>query len=603
MTPREAESGAGQEAEPVTGVELAARLQGLETQMQKLEARLAALEERPAKAMAAPVRPKDVAAGRAPAPLLAAGKAPAKAPEATVAEPSTAFGALSLAGLVFLALGGAFFFRAMTDSGQLPRAAGVAIGLAYALLWLAAAARAKRTVVAMVLTVAVSVIVFPLLWEATLKLKVLPPGGAALALLLSGSALMAVAWRRSLQAVAWAVTGLSIAMGAGLMFATGAFEAFSGAFIASGAGILWLTDGGRWQALRWPTSMAADWSAVVMTVLVTFPGDAPKDGATPSIPLMLALDMALVAVYLASVSARILRRRQPVDLFEGLQSTAAVVVGFGGAVLAAQNTGIGMGYIGATAMGAAAASYGSAWSYHERAPEERTNSLFFTSLALACSLAAGFLLIRGPWLGVVFSGLGLGAALLGIHLRRDVLISHGAIFLLAAGFASGLLKGFAGPMAPSFRSLGLPALLAFAALAAAFAYDRAKRDPAGMPWLQRIPATVLGTLLAMGIGEILLAAMSPLLGQTAQDPGSLTALRTGLLAMLSVALALASRSLARLGLDGLVRPLLAVAGLQLLLQAFPNGRPFTLFLAFSCFGAALALAPRWLKTRLEAPAD
>src|ERR1039457_2372039 len=44
-------------------------------------------------------------------------------------------------GKMFLAVAGAYILRALTDWGTLPTAAGVAIGLIYAVLWLLVAAR------------------------------------------------------------------------------------------------------------------------------------------------------------------------------------------------------------------------------------------------------------------------------------------------------------------------------------------------------------------------------------------------------------------------------------------------------------------------------
>jgi len=43
---------------------------------------------------------------------------------------------LSLVGRLFIVLGGAYMLRAMTDAGTIPPAAGVALGLAYGLVWL-----------------------------------------------------------------------------------------------------------------------------------------------------------------------------------------------------------------------------------------------------------------------------------------------------------------------------------------------------------------------------------------------------------------------------------------------------------------------------------
>src|SRR5437899_1749386 len=126
MTASEAGPGA-QAPQPVGDLE--ARLLRLEAHLEKLESRLTGLEG---------VRP----AARAVDRPLAKSAAPHPKPSA-VAEPSSArdetsqgLGALGLTGLAFLAFGGAFFLRAMTDSGQLSRGVGVGAGMAYALLWL-----------------------------------------------------------------------------------------------------------------------------------------------------------------------------------------------------------------------------------------------------------------------------------------------------------------------------------------------------------------------------------------------------------------------------------------------------------------------------------
>jgi hypothetical protein len=51
----------------------------------------------------------------------------------------------------------------------------------------------------------------------------------------------------------------------------------------------------------------------------------------------------------------------------------------------------------------------------------------------------------------------------------------------------------------------------------------------------------------------------------------------------------------------LVKPVLVLTGLKFLVEDLPKGRPLTLFLAFTLFGAALLLAPRMMKDRTAAP--
>ena len=70
---------------------------------------------------------------------------------------------------------------------------------------------------------------------------------------------------------------------------------------------------------------------------------------------------------------------------------------------------------------------------------------------------------------------------------------------------------------------------------------------------------------------------------------------TFVLAALVLLLALASRRRAWPELAWLVYPLVTLAGLKLLLQDLPVGRPFTLVLSLSLYGVVLLLAPRLLK--------
>jgi len=51
----------------------------------------------------------------------------------------------------------------------------------------------------------------------------------------------------------------------------------------------------------------------------------------------------------------------------------------------------------------------------------------------------------------------------------------------------------------------------------------------------------------------------------------------------------------------LAYPLLAVAGLKILLEDLPRSRPATLFMSFAFYGAALILVPRLRSRRKAAP--
>src|SRR5664280_2914712 len=152
-----------------SGLELAKQVAALAESLRSVEARVAALE-----GAAAPKSPRPV-----PVP-------PAEPVPATSAAPESPLSSYAaLAGKCLFVLAGAFLVRALTDSGTLPRGAGVALGLAYAMTWLVVADRTGRNGSAAAATAATAwgvtalVIACPLVWEASKRFNVVPPAGAA----------------------------------------------------------------------------------------------------------------------------------------------------------------------------------------------------------------------------------------------------------------------------------------------------------------------------------------------------------------------------------------------------------------------------------------
>jgi hypothetical protein len=84
--------------------------------------------------------------------------------------------------------------------------------------------------------------------------------------------------------------------------------------------------------------------------------------------------------------------------------------------------------------------------------------------------------------------------------------------------------------------------------------------------------------------------------RAAADAGLAAVLRTGILTVLALVLALAARRWAWPELAWLVYPLVALGGGKLLLQDMRVGRPATLVLSLAIYGALLLLAPRLLRT-------
>jgi hypothetical protein len=83
------------------------------------------------------------------------------------------------------------------------------------------------------------------------------------------------------------------------------------------------------------------------------------------------------------------------------------------------------------------------------------------------------------------------------------------------------------------------------------------------------------------------------------DPGVLATVRTGVLAMATLVVAWIGRHARFREWGWLVYPLLIGTGLKMVAQDFTTSRPATLFIAMALYGAALIVAPRVRRGRVQ----
>jgi hypothetical protein len=202
----------------------------------------------------------------------------------------------------------------------------------------------------------------------------------------------------------------------------------------------------------------------------------------------------------------------------------------------------------------------------------------------------------GPALPFALGGLGLFAALFGRRFGRMTLRVHSALYLLAGALETGLLvacaRALAGREAGSLPALAWAPAVAAAAGWVVLATDRSVPRSG----TARAPQLLLAALLVFALGRALQEGLwAGLGGQFVGDAGVAAVLRTGVLAVLVLGLALAARRGPWPELGWLVYPLVALGGVKLLLQDLREGRPATLVLSLAVYGAVLVLAPRLLK--------
>ena len=174
--------------------------------------------------------------------------------------------------------------------------------------------------------------------------------------------------------------------------------------------------------------------------------------------------------------------------------------------------------------------------------------------------------------------------------------AYGAVLLLVAAVVSGL-AGFVRHAFLGSPATGMPAtdslvVLALSAAATALLAGRVRAGAGG--------AAARGAMFALACVSIAGAGALAVLGLALVvapdgEPGRTAAARGAVLAAAAVLLASFRRLPTLAPLARLTYPVLAVAGLKLLIDDLPHGRPSTLVATFVLYGAALIVVPRILR--------
>ncbi|MFH1277775.1 MAG: hypothetical protein ABIK65_05300 [Candidatus Eisenbacteria bacterium] len=579
---------------PADRPDLEARVRDLAGSLDRVERRLADLERRIAGGGTAAGIDGPHPEGGPPAPRAGMGRV-------------SGLALLSLLGRLFLVLGGAYFLRAVTDGGLVPRAAGTALGLAYAGFWVFLADREAgrdRRLAATFSGVSAVLIAYPILWEMTSRHEHLGAPSAAALLALFTTAVLAASWRRRLRAVAWFAVLAAGAAAIALLLSTWAFGLFSGLILLLGGATIWLAYLRGCRGLEWLFAGVTNLFVLALVLVVTTPRGAqpPFDALTAGTAQ--AISAGLLLVYLGSFAVHALIQREEVGMFETLQSLGALVIGFGGAVRIASTAGGRPALLGAAALLAGAASYAVGFAFVRRRIGRGRNFLLYTSLAIALVLAGSVLVVGVRAAAVGWGALALGAAGLGGRFNRVTLRAHSAIYGGAAAVSAGLVRGaFRAFTAPPARWPAPPtgtALVVIFLVAASYGVLVATRKYRNCPQLARIPRLVLLLVLVSGLAGVLVNGAGLWLGAGgAAAAAPIAALRTAVIAGAAVLLAGARRWWSLEETTPLVYPLLAVGGVKLFVEDLQRGVPSTLFIAFVAYGAALILAPRLLHVRRE----
>jgi hypothetical protein len=565
----------------------AERLAALELEVGRLAGRLAALER-----SAASGERKAESDGAAP-PTSAAGAAPA-----------AISGVPALVGRTLVVLGGAFAVRSLTESGALSAAVGVALGVVYALLWLWIGDRAARrgeTVGGAFHALASALIVYPLLFEATARLGLLRPPVAALLVVAVNAAGLAVAWRRGSVAFAWIHQVASLAVATTLLFRTRAVLPFGSALLALAVGSLVLAYGRGWRGQRWLVAIGVDLTVALLVALRLFGRTPPSwlvDGE------LLALLVALPAVYLTAFVLRLLVQERRVTGFAIFQTAAVMLLGFEAALAVAAPGG--RRALALCALVLAVVLHALLARRAEARVGHGAAVAYFATLATFLA-AEGVRILLPAAAPLVWLGGAIALSLLTQRVERPFLQIHAALLVAGALGLSGQLlaavAALAAPPAAEWPALagGSLAEIATAAIVTALLFRAAGGERSRSATAARILASAAAAAVAAGALTRWLAGFVGAPGEAA-NAGHLATLRTGVLAVAAVALAFAARAARRAELVRLAAAVLIAGGVKLLLEDLRRGNATDLLFSLALYGAALIAVPALVRPLREVDA-
>jgi hypothetical protein len=202
------------------------------------------------------------------------------------------------------------------------------------------------------------------------------------------------------------------------------------------------------------------------------------------------------------------------------------------------------------------------------------------------------------WLppSLVWGIAGFAAAVAPASVVGSIAPAYGAVLLMVASVASGL-AGFVGHAFLGSPVTGMPAqdsllVLALSAVAAALLVSRVRAGDGGAA--RRGAMFALACVSIAGLGALAVLGLALVVAPDG-DPGRTAAVRGAVLAAAAVLLASLRRLPTLAPLARLTYPVLAIAGLKLLIDDLPHGRPSTLVATFVVYGAALIIVPRILR--------
>jgi hypothetical protein len=494
-------------------------------------------------------------------------------------------GVFSVLGKALLGIAGAYVLRAVAESSSLPKLAIAAVAILYAIGWLVAATQTRPGAWWASTTYACTsaLILAPMLWELTLRFKVLSASMAAGVLCGFAIGAVGLAWKHDLESVFWVANVSAAATALALTLASHDMAPFVVALLLMAVVSEFAAERHHGLNARPLVAAAADLAIWALLFIYASPQATRGDYPVLATPVLLAFAFAPFLIYAASAALRTTLHQQKITAFETAQCMIAFLLGACGLLFFEQRAGAIV--LGGLCLVLSGATYAAVFIFFDHATERRNYQVFGTWSA-ALFLAGSLLFLPPVSIALGLAVAAIMATVLGVRLKRQTLEFHGLLYLLAAVVVSGLpdyvFRALAGTL-PGAPGWGVCVVSACAVLCYA-----GEKPGAGERWEQQLLHIVSASLALGGLAALLVEGLAGLMALSVTLGAHHVAfIRTLTICAAALALAYSGAHWRRMELTRIGYATLVLVAAKLVLEDLRQGH--LEFIAASIFLFALTL--------------
>jgi hypothetical protein len=503
---------------------------------------------------------------------------------------SVAGGAFSVLGIAMLGIAGAYLLRAVEESSALPKTAVAAVAIAYALAWLVWASRAKAGdwLAGTIYACTSALILAPMLWELTLRFKVLPAAVSAAVVCGFAIAASALAWKRDFAPVLWVANGTAVAIALTLAIASHQLMPFIAVLLLMVLIGEYRAELGRATGVRVLVALGADAAIWALIYIYSSAENTRADYPALGAAALMAPGLGLLLIVGAGLISRTVLKGKTITVFETIETMIAFLLAACSLIyFGPRGSAVALGLF---CLAFSAGGYAVAFVRFDRA-DARRNTLVFANWSAALLLAGCLLCLPTVWQAAALGAAAIGAAIAGRRQERLVLELHGLVFLLAAAWVSGLLLDMLNALAGTLP--GAPGLGVYVVSACAVLCYAALKPCRNERWRRQVLALVFAALAIAGVAALAVEGLVGLVALSViPEAHHVAFIRTLTVCAAAIALAFSGWHWRRVELTRIGYAALGLLAVKLVAEDLRHGHLAFIAASIFIFAITLLVVPR-----------